>query len=54
MAAAGLSRLDVVLDTSGEHDAEMARDLVRLGRGRLAQVADHRAVAPALSSLFSN
>jgi len=54
IAAVGLSRLDVLLDTSGEHDAEMARDLVRLGHGKLAQVADHRTVAPALSSLFSS
>ncbi len=53
LAAAGLARLDVLLDTSGEHDVELARDLARLGRGRLAQVADHRAVAPALSSLFA-
>ena len=33
--AARLPRLDVLLDTSGEQDAELARDLARLGRGRL-------------------
>jgi Mg-chelatase subunit ChlD len=53
IAAARLSRLDVLLDTSGEHDLELARDLARIGRGRLATAADHRAVGPALSSLFT-
>jgi Mg-chelatase subunit ChlD len=52
-AAARLSRLDVLLDTSGEHDLELARDLARIGHGRLAKAADHRAVAPAVSSLFT-
>jgi Mg-chelatase subunit ChlD len=51
-AAARLSRLDVLLDTSGEHDRELARDLARIGHGRLATAADHRAAGPALSSLF--
>jgi Mg-chelatase subunit ChlD len=53
IAAARLSRLDVLLDTSGEHDLELARDLARIGRGRLAKAAGHRAVGPALSSLFT-
>jgi Mg-chelatase subunit ChlD len=53
IAAAGLSRLDVLLDTSGEHDREMAGELARLGHGRLAQVGDYRAVSSALSSLFA-
>lgn len=51
-AAAGLSRLDVLLDTSGEHDADLAHDLARLGRGRLARVRTFRDVAPALSGFF--
>jgi Mg-chelatase subunit ChlD len=51
--AARLSRLDVLLDTSGEHDLDLARDLARIGHGRLATAAGHRAVGPALSSLFS-
>ncbi|ASR38546.1 hypothetical protein BAY61_30105 [Prauserella marina] len=51
--AARLARLDVLLDTSGEHDTELARDLARLGSGRVRAVADHRAVAPALSALFA-
>jgi Mg-chelatase subunit ChlD len=53
IAAARLSRLDVLLDMSGEHDLELARDLARIGRGRLAKAAGHRAVGPALSSLFT-
>jgi hypothetical protein len=51
--AARLSRLDVVLDTSGEHDAGMARDLVRIGHGRLATAHTYRDVAPAVSRLFT-
>jgi Mg-chelatase subunit ChlD len=50
---AGLPRLDVLLDTSGEHDLELARELARLGRGRLAPVHDFRQVAPAISRLFA-
>ncbi len=53
LAAAGLARLDVLLDTSGEHDTELARDLARLGRGRLAVIRGHRDVAPAASGLFA-
>jgi Mg-chelatase subunit ChlD len=52
--AARLPRLDVLLDTTGEQDPELARDLVRLGRGRLRQVRSYRDVAPALSELFSS
>jgi Mg-chelatase subunit ChlD len=51
-AAAGLARLDVLLDASGEHDPELARDLARLGRGRLARIRGYRDVAPAVSGLF--
>jgi Mg-chelatase subunit ChlD len=50
--AARLPRLDVLLDTSGAHDEELARDLARLGHGRVARVGDERAVAPAVSELF--
>ncbi|HJY61322.1 MAG TPA: VWA domain-containing protein, partial [Streptosporangiaceae bacterium] len=52
LAATGLARLDVLLDASGEHDEELARDLARLGRGRLARVRGYRDVAPAVSGLF--
>lgn len=50
--AARLSRLDVLLDRSGEHDTDLARDLARLGRGRLAVIHTYRDVAPAVSNLF--
>jgi Mg-chelatase subunit ChlD len=52
LTVARLPRLDVLLDTSGEDDIELARDLARLGRGRLRPVRDHRDVARALTSLF--
>ncbi len=51
--AAGLPRLDVLLDVSGEGEVELGRDLARLGRGRFRLVRDHRDVAPALSSVLS-
>lgn len=51
--AAQLPRLDVLVDTSGENDLDLARDLARMGRGRLADVPDHRQVAPAVSRFFS-
>jgi Mg-chelatase subunit ChlD len=52
--AARLPRLDVLFDTTGEQDPELARDLVRLGRGRLRQVGGYRDVAPALSQFFAS
>ena len=51
--AARLPRLEVMLDTSGEQDPELARDLARLGRGRLRNIRTYRDVAPALSVIFS-
>lgn len=52
--AARLPRLDVLLDTTGEQDPELARDLARLGRGRLRQLCTYRDVAPALSDIFAS
>jgi Mg-chelatase subunit ChlD len=51
--AAGLPRLDVLFDVTGERDTDMARDLARAGRGRLFPIRTHRDVAPALSSILS-
>jgi len=51
--AARLPRLDVLLDVGGEHDLELARDLARRGRGRLARIRHHRDVAPALGKAFA-
>jgi Mg-chelatase subunit ChlD len=52
-AAARLPRLDVLLDASGENDPDLAADLARLGRGRLARITTYRDVAPAVSKLFA-
>ncbi|WP_244522767.1 vWA domain-containing protein [Geodermatophilus africanus] len=52
LTAARLPRLDVLLDTSGEQDVELARDLARLSHGRVRPVRDHRDVAVALRGLF--
>ena len=54
LVAAALPRLDVLCDTSGEHDLDMARDMARMGRGRLSVIHQFRQVAPALSGLFSH
>jgi len=52
--AARLPRLDILLDTTGEQDPDLARDLARLGRGRLRKVRSYRDVAPALSEFFDS
>jgi Mg-chelatase subunit ChlD len=51
--AARLPRLDVLLDTSGEQDADLARELARLGRGRLRRIRTYTDVAPALGAIFA-
>jgi Mg-chelatase subunit ChlD len=51
--AARLARLDVLLDASGEQDADLARDLARVGRGRLRSIRTYHDVAPALSAIFA-
>ncbi len=51
--AARLPRLDVLLDTSGEQDADLARELARLGHGRLRRLDTYTDVAPALSAIFA-
>ena len=52
--AARLPRLDVLLDTSGEQDAELARELARLGHGRLRRIRGYADVAPALGAIFAH
>ena len=52
--AARLPRLDVLLDTSGEQDADLARDLARLGHGRLRRISAYTDVAPALGAIFTD
>lgn len=50
--AAGLPRLDVLLDRSEEFDLELASDLASVGHGRCRTVDSYRDVAPALMSIF--
>lgn len=50
--AASIPRLDVLLDTSGENDADLGRDLARLGHGRIRTVRTYRDVGPALTAFF--
>lgn len=45
--------LHVLCETDGEHDAPLARDIARLGRGRYAPIGTHRDVAPALNRLLA-
>ncbi|ODU07609.1 MAG: hypothetical protein ABS81_00430 [Pseudonocardia sp. SCN 72-86] len=45
--------LHVLLETDGEHDLPLGRDLARLGHGTLHQVATHRDVAPALNRILN-
>ena len=52
--AARLPRLDVLFDTSGEQDADLARELARLGRGRLRRIGTYTHVAPALGAIFTD
>jgi Mg-chelatase subunit ChlD len=54
LTAARLPRLDVLLDTSGEVDVELGRDLARAGRGRARLVRDHRDVAAGLTAVFAD
>ncbi len=54
LTAARLPRLDVLLDTSGEDDVDLGRDLARAGRGRVRLVRDHRDVAAALTAVFAD
>jgi Mg-chelatase subunit ChlD len=52
LAVRRLPRLHVLLQTEGEHDAWLARELARLGGGGLAAVAAAADVAPALNRLL--
>jgi Mg-chelatase subunit ChlD len=51
--AVRLPRLDVLVDVSGEHDLDLARDLAAAGRGLMIPVRSHRDVAPALERVFA-
>jgi Mg-chelatase subunit ChlD len=51
--AAKFGQLHVLLETEGEHDADLGAQLARLGRGHLAPIRSHRQVAPALNHMLS-
>jgi Mg-chelatase subunit ChlD len=51
--AARFLQLDVLLETNGEHDAELASELSRIGHGEALPVRHHRDVAPALNRIFA-
>jgi hypothetical protein len=42
-----------VLDVSGEHDPDLARDRARLGGGGLRIARTYHDIAPALSAIFA-
>ncbi|WP_226363488.1 vWA domain-containing protein [Pseudonocardia abyssalis] len=46
------SKLHVLIETDGEHDLPLGRDLARLGHGTLHLVHTHRDVAPALNRIL--
>lgn len=52
IAAARLPRLDVIVDTSGESDVILARELARIGRGTAHTARNYRDIAPAVSAIF--
>jgi hypothetical protein len=45
---------DVLLGISGEQDADLARELARLGPGRLRRVRTYHDIAPAVSAIFAS
>jgi Mg-chelatase subunit ChlD len=50
--AGGLPRVDVLLDTSGEKDVELGRQLAGIGRGEFHAIRTFHDIAPALGQLF--
>jgi len=49
-----LPRLDILLETEGQHDRELAWELAHLGRGHVHGIHSYRDVAPALTEIFTN
>jgi Mg-chelatase subunit ChlD len=45
--------LHVLLETDGEHDAPLGRDIARMGKGRCLPVSSHRDVATALNRILT-
>lgn len=42
----------MLVETDGEHDLPLARDLARPGHGTLHQIRTHRDIAPALNRIL--
>ena len=53
LVAGRFERLDVLLQTDAEHDAELGADLARTGHGEAVPIREHRDVAPALNRLLA-
>ncbi|MEJ2870490.1 vWA domain-containing protein [Actinomycetospora sp. OC33-EN08] len=53
LLARRFGELHVLLETDGEHDLPLGRDIARLGHGALHPVRTHRDVAPALTRVLS-
>jgi Mg-chelatase subunit ChlD len=51
--AARFPRLDVLLETDGEHDGYLGAELARVGHGRVLPIRHHRDVAPALNRILA-
>ena len=51
--AARLDGLHVLVDASGQHDAELGGQLAQLGRGRIRLVRSHREVARSIGAFFA-
>jgi Mg-chelatase subunit ChlD len=50
--AAGIPRLDALIDVTGENDIELGRELAHYGGGRAYVIRNHRDVAPSLIDAF--
>jgi Mg-chelatase subunit ChlD len=53
LIAGRFERLDVLLQTDAEHDAELGAELARIGHGEAVPIRDHRQVAAALNRLLN-
>lgn len=52
LVARRFRELHVLLQTDGEHDRDLGKDIAKLGKGLLAPIRNHRDVAPALNRVL--
>ncbi|HUR73269.1 MAG TPA: vWA domain-containing protein, partial [Sporichthya sp.] len=52
LVARRFRELHVLLQTDGEHDRDLGKDIARLGKGLTAPIRTHRDVAPALNRVL--